>query len=356
MRCGALSSHEQCNGAHSGSVDARAERFGRRNGKLWPECVARCPEPTEQRADGPELRLSRLAARQKGVFTRAQALELGVAPTMLCRRIESGLWQRVLPRVYRIATAPPSWRQKVMAGCLWTGGGASHRSAARLYGLEGVHARSSEKIELTAERGATCSAVGFVVHTTRCLERNDLSVCDEIPVTSLSRTLFDIAPLLDARQLAMALDSGLAMHRGIDERFLIREVARLRASGRRNSQALVFLIHARGPDAVPLDSALERRFLAAILEAGLPRPRAHFEVVEGGRRLAEVDFAYPRARLAIQLHGAAVHRRYSVWQRDQDQSSELAAAGWRVLCVTWAQLERCEASVIDRVRRALGTY
>jgi hypothetical protein len=316
---------------------------------------ARRPSSAEaRRSDSAEVRLAELVGRQRGVFTRAQALELGVSKGMLSRRIETGLWLRVLPGVYRIASTQASWHQKLLAGCFWANAVVSHFSAARLYGLEGVpRGRPGDLIELTGLRGTICHAPGFVVHRTRQLERNDRSMFNGIPVTSLARTLVDLSPSLDERRLSVALDSGLATHTFIDAGFLARQVRRLRAPGRSISPTLVRLLEARAPDAIHLDSALERRFSAALHWARLPRPKEHFEVIDGVRRLAEVDFAYPRARLAIQLHGAAIHRRPLVWERDHDQSSELAAAGWRVVNVTWAQLEASEADVAERVKRAL---
>jgi very-short-patch-repair endonuclease len=289
------------------------------------------------------------------VFTRAQVLGLGVSDGMLARRVDSGLWRRILPGVYRIASAPRSWEQASLAGCLWADGVLSHFSAARLYGLEGVpRVRRGAPIELTIVRGKVSQAPGFVVHRTRNLEPNDRSVYLGIPVTSLSRTLVDLSSRLDERRLNVAIDSGLAAHTSIDAAFLARELRRLKG-GRRVSPKLAELLEARAPDAIHLDSALERRFAAALRRAGLSRSKEHYEVIEAGRRIAEVDFAFTQARLAIQLHGSAIHRRYAVWQRDQDQSSELVASGWRVLNVTWAQLETSEEKVLERVARALGT-
>jgi hypothetical protein len=305
--------------------------------------------------DPPEAGLAVLASGQRGVFTRAQALGLGVSEGMLARRVESGLWQRLLPGVYRIASAPQSWEQASLAGCLWANGVLSHFSAARLYGLDGIsRVWRGAPIELTIVRGKVSEAPGYVVYRTRKLERNDRSVYQRIPVTSLSRTLVDLSSRLDERRLGLAIDSGLAAHPSIDAAFLGRELRRLKGRGRRVSPMLAKLLEARAPDAIHLDSALERRFAAALRRAGLPRPKEHYEVVEAGRRVAEVDFAYPRARLAIQLHGSAIHRRYEIWQRDQEQSSELAAAGWRVLYVTWAQLEMGDEEVLERVTRALA--
>jgi hypothetical protein len=53
------------------------------------------------------------------------------------------------------------------------------------------------------------------------------------------------------------------------------------------------------------------------------------------------------AVFGIQVNGAGVHRRYTVWQHDQVQASDLAAAGWRIIQVTWSQLEESEVAVCN---------
>jgi hypothetical protein len=271
--------------------------------------------------------------------------------------VASGLWAKVLPGIYRAASTPESWNQKVAAACIWAGEGAlvSHRTAAALHALEGIRPpRPGEPIELTVPFGRIRRAPGVLVHRSRRLEHGDKTVIGGIAVTSLARTLIDLSSSLDERRLAVALDSGLARHSHLDARLLRRELRRLRTQGRKISPFYQRLLDERTPDTVRLDSALERRFAAAIRAAGLPRPAAHYDVVENGRRIAEVDFAYPQARLAIQLNGASIHRRAAVWEHDQDQLSDLAAAGWRVVHVTWAQLENDERGVLDRIARALA--
>jgi hypothetical protein len=259
--------------------------------------------------------------------------------------------------VYRAASTPESWHQKLVAGCLWAGQGAlvSHLAAARLHRLEGLPAaRRRDPIELTVPFGRHLRARGFVIHQSRKLERADTAAIDGIPVTSVARTLVDVSSRLDDKHLCVALDSGLVRHPFVDVHMLRRALRRLKTQGRRIARSYGRLLDQRAPNAIHLDSALERRFSAARRSAGLPKPAEHYDVVAGGRRLAEVDFAYPRVRLAIQLDGADVHRRPSVWEHDADQRSDLAAAGWRVVTVTWAQLEADESAVIERVKRALS--
>jgi hypothetical protein len=243
-----------------------------------------------------------------------------------------------------------------MAACLWAGQDSvvSHFTASRLHRLEGIpRERRHEPIELTAPLGRRLRAPGLLVHRTGRLEPADRSEIDGIPVTSMARTLLDLSAMLDERHLSIALDSVLARHRGAGLGTFRRTLERLRSQGRTGACALKRLLEERASGIVHLDSALERRFSVALQQAGLPRPAEHYDVVEGGRHVAELDFAYPRERLGIELNGASIHRRHSVWQRDQQRLSDLAAVGWRVLHVTWSQLEMNEAAVMDSVRRAL---
>jgi very-short-patch-repair endonuclease len=306
--------------------------------------------------ESPKCRLWDIARTQRGVFTRAQATAAGLSDGAIAWHVRTGAWVRVLPAVYRTASTPESWHQKLAAGCLWAGRGAavSHLTAARLHGLEGLPAAGRrEPIELTTSLGRRLRAAGFRVHRSSRLERPDRSEIDGIPVTSLGRTLIDLAPALTDARLAAALDSGIARDPSRGVRLLRRALQALRQKGRSGTLALERLLDERARETVRLDSAFERRFAVALRRAGLPRPDAHFDVAENGRHIAEIDFAYPRERLGLQLNGANVHRRYAVWQRDQAQLSDLAAAGWRIIHVTWAQLEASEAAVMDRVARAL---
>jgi hypothetical protein len=302
-----------------------------------------------------ERRLAEVARRQLGVFSRKQANRAGLSSRSVSRRVVRGTWTRVLPGVYRAASTPESWRQRLLAACLWAGDGAvvSHRTAARLLGLEGLPPmRPEEPVELTVPFGIRKKAPGFVVHQSRKLEPKDRRTSDGIAATSLARTLVDLSASLDERRLSMAIDSGLARHRFIDIGSLRREHRRLATRGRKVSRALGRLLKARAPNAVHLDSALERRFSALVKGSKLTKPAEHYEFVDGGRCF-ELDFAYPGARLAIELQGVAVHFQPRVLERDAVRQSVLAAAGWRVVPVTWAQLDASAADVLERIARAL---
>src|SRR5260370_36829764 len=72
-----------------------------------------------------------LAGRQHGAISRQQALSLGLSSPAIVRRVSGGELVRLFPGVYRLAAAPCTWEQTVMAGCLAAlpRAVASHRAA-----------------------------------------------------------------------------------------------------------------------------------------------------------------------------------------------------------------------------------
>jgi hypothetical protein len=86
-------------------------------------------------------------------------------------------------------------------------------------------------------------------------------------------------------------------------------------------------------------SELEERFLSFLAHAGLPRPEVNVHLEAGGR-LLECDCVWRAARLAVELDGHAFHGTPTAYERDRARDRALSAAGWRVVRVTWNQLQR----------------
>ncbi len=96
-------------------------------------------------------------------------------------------------------------------------------------------------------------------------------------------------------------------------------------------------------------SAAERRLLALLRRGGCPEPEAN-------QRIAgfEVDLVWREARLVAEFDGFEFHSGRVAFERDRRRDAELQALGFRVIRVTWRQLERAPEGVIDRIRRALA--
>jgi hypothetical protein len=65
-------------------------------------------------------KLQKLAKRQHGCFTAAQAIEIGYADSVHLYHVKNGKWIRVFRGVYRFADAPGTPAARCMAALLWT--------------------------------------------------------------------------------------------------------------------------------------------------------------------------------------------------------------------------------------------
>jgi hypothetical protein len=166
-------------------------------------------------------------------------------------RLETGTWRAVHPGVYRVEGVPVTWEQRVLAACLATCGIASHRSAARLWGLDGP---VSDRVEVTVEGTGHRGLKELEIHHARTLTR---SVRQGIPCTTVVRTLLDLASTLPPLQLEAALDS--ALREGLASvDYLERKLA---TQGHRGGAALRAVVAARRSTA-PADSSRELQLAA----------------------------------------------------------------------------------------------
>lgn len=297
--------------------------------------------------------IARLAAARHGVFSRTEALRAGATDRMIRQRLATGRWDRLHPAVYRLAGAPPSWRQALLAACLGGGEGAvaSHRAAAGLFGLSGIDPGA---VEITVPRGRRYRRAGVVAHETRRLPRVDVTVADRIPATSPARTLIDLSAVVEPDVLEEALDD--ALRSGLVSLPRLRwRMSELKRCGLAGIAVMRSLLDARGPaDAVPA-SVLETRLLRLLTRAGLPAPVCQHPIREAGKLLAVVDFAYPAVRLAIEAEGYRYHSGRAKWRHDLSRRNSVTSRGWRVMHVTADDLETRPHAVCRTLARALAS-
>ncbi len=291
-----------------------------------------------------------LAAIQFGLVTDRQARDRGVSGAAISRRVQSELWQRVLPRVYRISGVPPSGRQAAMAAALWAGEGAlvSHHTAAAIWGFDVTGMR---KVELWVPSSRSMRSSLVVAHRGERLDRADRAVVDGIPITTPVRTLIDIAGRIEDEQL-LALTEELVRRRVVSEDRLHARLQALRSAGRPGAGRLMTLLEARGSGPA-LESRLEVRVWRLLRSSGLPVPiRQHRVVAEGCRY--RLDFAWPDRMVAVECDGWLAHGGQGAFNEDRIRLGGLVASGWRVIPVTWRECSSEPARVVRRVMAALS--
>jgi len=276
--------------------------------------------------------LVELTRRQRGVVSASQLRDLGLGPNALERRVRQGWLRRVHRGVYAVGHAPLTFTGRCWAARLATDGVLSHRTAAALWDLLPP---PSGALDVTTPRGAETRA-GIRVHRSRTAL--DVEERDGLAVTTVDRTLVDLADLLTPHRLERVV------HRAEELRLL--DASALRAPGRRTRHLRSALATLATADPDVTRSELEERFLALVAEHGLPRPRANARL-----HGHEVDFLWPAQRLVVETDGAAAHLTPTAFERDRRRDATLLAAGHQVVRLTWRQVVQ-EPDVVAAALRA----
>jgi very-short-patch-repair endonuclease len=292
--------------------------------------------------------IARIAEQHHGVFAAQHLDGLGVTRGIRQRRVETGRWRAVHDSVYRIAGAPLTWEGSVLAAC-WAGGTralASHRSAAALWELP---SGKTDVVELTCPRWRRARHDSLLVHETTVLDQSDRALVTNIPCTSPTRTLFDLARTSSPVMLDANLDS--ALRRQIVSLDALREtVRRLATQGRPGGKRFKTLDEARVGGGPTAESVPERRLADMLVRQGLPSPVLQYEIRDrDGRFVARVDLAYPTLMLAIEYDSLEHHVGKLALVRDSARRNALTELGFTVLTATVADIrdrgERLAASV-----------
>ncbi len=288
-----------------------------------------------------------LAVAQHGVVSRDQLRRVGAHRQAAAGRLRSGEWAPVTTRVMRLVGVAESREQRAMAAVLDAGEGSvlSHQSAAALWGLPGfdLHEVEISRPRTGPNRGTTLARV----HHPRLLPPHHCSVRRQVPVTTLVRTVFDLAGSEHPARAENALHSALRAGLGWDTvRDHLKQVAQ---KGRPGIELMRELVERHGGKPA-LGSGLEARFLRVLRRAGLPQPRRQVDL--GGEGWAgRVDFVFDDVSLVIEVNGDWHHSGVVDVRRDQERAARLAAAGFRVLPLH-EQLVRKDPDEVARLVRA----
>lgn len=299
-----------------------------------------------------EVRAARLAATQHGIFTLAEARRAGVPESTVFDLAHIGRIDRIAPSAYRVVGAPATWRSELMAKVCSAGEEAlsSHRCGAHLWHIDGW---GEVRHEMSIPNPVVRVHVDAIVHRLKGIEDCDRTVIDGIPVTSIERTLIDLAAVVSMSELATALDSALVQ--GLTTvRKIRRRQHQLGRRGRKGAGNLALLLVEREGQRSTFANKFERRLGRLLENAGLPRPIRQFVVRDQrGVAVARPDLSYPQALVAIEADSWRWHGGRQKFDEDLRRRNKLTAQGWRVMHITWTQLTREPSSVVSEIRRTL---
>lgn len=274
--------------------------------------------------------MEEMARGQYGVVARRQLVRLGMSRQAIATRLERRHLHEVHLGVYVVGARRIGRRGRWMAAVLASGEEAvlSHRSAARFWRLL---PQAAEWIDVTCS-DRRVRRDGIVGHRSD-LRDDEWVVEDGIPVTSVFRTIFDLAAVASVRELERAWHE--AEVRQLTDRVSLPMLLE-RYPGRRGTRKLRELLGSNEPVGITRNE-FEEVFLALVDAYGLPRPRMNAPLAIRGRFI-EVDALWERERLAVELDSRGVHGTKKRFESDRHRDRTLVAEGWKTMRVTWWQL------------------
>ncbi len=226
----------------------------------------------------------------------------------------------------------------------------SHEAAAALWGLPGFWLGSLDVSR--PRRAARGLPMLGELHEPVLLPTSHVTTLDGIPVTSVARTLFDLAgaPGIHEKRIERATDNAISLsppvlpmlHAMLDE---------LGGRGRPGVGIMRELLSERPLGYVPPASGLEARVIDLLDAAGIATRR---QVDLGGENwIGRVDLLVVGARLVVEADSALHHTSKSDRERDARRDEHLRGIGLEVVRITDEQAFRRPWLVAPRVRDAM---
>lgn len=283
-----------------------------------------------RRLAGPKI--AALAAPQHGVVARRQLVRLGLSSRQIDYLISAGALHPVHQGVFAVGHSRLSPQGKWMAAVLAGGHGAvlSHHSAAMHWQL--LSPAPSLPHITTSRKGRRRPGIR---HHIALLPEDELTTRNGIPLTTVARTLLDLASDLDAHRLERAIAEA-EYRRYADAPSLADLIERY--PGRRGIRALRAILASGHVERGRTRSPLEARFLRFLDSRALERPELNAPLQLDGAFIA-VDCLWRRQRIAVELDGRASHLRIEQWESDRLRDRRLLVAGWRPARITSKQLD-----------------
>ncbi|HKJ37027.1 MAG TPA: type IV toxin-antitoxin system AbiEi family antitoxin domain-containing protein [Solirubrobacterales bacterium] len=281
----------------------------------------------------PQRFAAELARRQHGVVHRSQLIRAGATPKEIKTLIRRGALHPVHRGVYAVGHSLLSREGRWMAAVLAGGPAAvlSHESAGMNWQLLSPFPSLPSITAPTKGRRRP----GITFHS-GALPADETTTHDGIPTTTVARTLFDLASVLDPYRLEQALAQA-ELRRYADSPSLPQLIARY--PGHRGVASLKRALGAGAAERGVTESPLEDLFQEFLIARGLERPELN-PAVDLGHRVVRPDGLYRQLGLVIELDGRSVHQRRRAFESDRLRDRELLVAGLRTVRVTSEQLRQ----------------
>jgi predicted transcriptional regulator of viral defense system len=261
-------------------------------------------------------RIAALAASQHGIVAAAQLRGLGLTPRQIEFRLRAG-------RLHAVGR----W----MASVLACGADAvlSHRAAAAHWG---ILPPTSGKIDVTLPRRTGRRGRKRIrVHRVAWLTDDERAVHEGIPLTTVARTVLDLAATLRRRSVERAVEE--SERRRLFDLAAVETLLERRAR-QPGTPLLRAVIDGYRDEHLRTRQELERLFLALCEGHRIARPEVNALVGP-----FEVDFLWAEQRLVVECDGRDIHATRAAFERDRAR-------------VTWRRVSS-ESDEVARLLRQL---
>lgn len=188
---------------------------------------------------------------------------------------------------------------------------------------------------------------GIKSHRSGTLFSLDVVVRDGIPVTSVARTLLDLADVVSRRELERALDRAEQL-RLFDLKALQRQITQGR--GRPGAALLRACLVEHTAGSTLTESETKERFLPLVCRAGLTQPAVNEWMVLADGTALRPDYLWSEHRLIVELDGFGPHSTRQAFRADRRRDRKLRLEGWRVLRFTYADVTQDPHGVVAELR------
>ena len=309
---------------------------------------------------GVNVKLRLVAARQGGVFSRAQALASGCSADQIVRNLNGGQWVRIrrgqyaefvdLSAMHRWERDRWAHRQQVHAVMNSLRAGSvvvSHQSALALHGMP-LWGLDLSRVHVTRLDGQSGGVVAGVQHHLGKLEDTDITEVEGLLVTCVPRSVVESACTTSFEVAVVSVDAALRQY----------DVSR---------DDVRHLLHAHEfwPGSATARAALrfgnrlsesvgESRLRVLLHEHGLPAPELQVEFYDSDGFVGRVDFHFPAYDTVVEFDGLLKYGGGSpeVLIREKRREDRLRALGLMVVRTDWSDFNR-PADLAANIRQAL---
>ena len=296
----------------------------------------------------------------RDIWTTRELLARGYSQAELARRVRAGQLVKIRPGAYEVPVDGEQrgyverHRRLVLATAprLVSGAVVSHGSAAVLHGLP-VWPASVERVQVTRDRSNGARQRTWVAVHGATLPIEDVTLVDGVAVTSVARTILDLARTRPWEQAVAAGDQALAA--GLDPAELAEGLGRMaRWRGTIQARRVAGFLD-------PLSESVgESVSRVRCYEQGISPPTLQYVIRDRrGRHVARCDFAWEEFRTVGEFDGKVKYgellrpgeRVEDVVLAEKRREQAIRDEGWQVVRWLWADLYR-PGLIGDRLRRA----